>query len=85
MGLLFLCYMSMESRFERDFLDRVARRLARLRCEKGLTQAQLAAHSGLDRVAIANIETGARRPTVTTIYRLASGMGIKPEDIFREL
>lgn len=75
----------MESRAEKAFLDKVAKRLAQLRREKGLTQEQLADNSGLDRVAIANIETGVRRPTVTTIYRLAKGMGAKVEDFFKGL
>lgn len=73
----------MESRAEKAFLDKVAKRLAQLRRDKGLTQEQLAEHSGLDRVAIANIETGIRRPTVTTIYRLAKGMGVQVEDFFK--
>ena len=75
----------MESNAESDFLDKVAKRLAQLRRSKNLTQEQLAAKSGLDRVAIANIETGVRRPTVTTIYRLTQSMGVTAEDIFRGL
>ena len=75
----------MESKAERAFLNKVAKRLAQLRHENGLTQEQLADKSGLDRVAIANIETGIRRPTVTTVYRLASGMNVKVEDFFKGL
>ena len=75
----------MESKPEKAFLDKVARRSAQLRHDKGLTQEQLADKSGLDRVAIANIETGIRRPTVTTVYRLAKGMGVKVEDFFKGL
>lgn len=75
----------MESRAEKAFLDKVAKRLAQLRRDKGMTQEQLADRSGLDRVAIANIETGIRRPTVTTIYRLANSMGVKVEEFFRGL
>jgi len=75
----------MANRAESIFLDKVAKRLADLRRKNGLTQEQLADNSGLDRVAIANIETGVRRPTVTTIYRLAKGMGVKVEDLFKDL
>ncbi len=75
----------MESKAEKAFLEKVAKRLAQLRREQGMTQEQLADKSGLDRVAIANIETGIRRPTVTTIYRLAKGMGVKVEDFFKGL
>lgn len=75
----------MESRAEKAFLDKVAKRLAQVRRDKGLTQEQLAENSGLDRVAIANIETGLRRPTVTTMYRLARGMGVQVGDFFKDL
>ncbi len=75
----------MESKAEKAFLEKVAKRLAQLRREQGMTQEQLADKSGLDRVAIANIETGIRRPTVTTVYRLAKGMGVKVEDFFKGL
>lgn len=68
---------------ETAFLNHVAQRLAMLRREHRLTQHQLAERSGLDRVTIANIETGLRRPTVTSIYRISQGMGIKPDEILR--
>ena len=75
----------MKSKPETPFLDSVAKRVAQLRHEHGLTQEQLADRSGLDRVVLANIETGIRRPTVTTMYRLAEGMGVKVEEFFRGL
>ncbi len=75
----------MESKVEKAFLEKVAKRVAQLRREQGMTQEQLADKSGLDRVAIANIETGIRRPTVTTVYRLAKGMSVKVEDFFTGL
>jgi transcriptional regulator with XRE-family HTH domain len=61
---------------ERVFLNTLARRIATLRKERGFTQEKLAAESGIDRVAIANIERGHRRPTVTTLFRMADAMGI---------
>ncbi len=70
---------------EREFLDNLMKRIAQIRKDKSITQEQLAADTGLDRVAIANIETGKRRPTVTTIYRLAKGLGVKIEDLFTGL
>jgi transcriptional regulator with XRE-family HTH domain len=70
---------------EKEFLDKLMKRIAQIRRDKSITQEQLAADTGLDRVAIANIETGKRRPTVTTIYRLAKGLGVKIEDLFTGL
>lgn len=70
---------------EKEFLDKLMHRIAQIRKDKAITQEQLAAETGLDRVAIANIETGKRRPTVTTIYRIAKGLGVKIEDLFKNL
>lgn len=70
---------------EKEFLDKLMKRIAQVRRDKSITQEQLAADTGLDRVAIANIETGKRRPTVTTIYRLANGLGVNIEDLFKDL
>lgn len=70
---------------EKDFLDKLMRRMAQIRKDKSITQEQLAAETGLDRVAIANIETGKRRPTVTTIYRISKGLGVKIDDLFKNL
>ena len=70
---------------EKEFLDKLMRRIAKIRKEKSITQEQLAAETGLDRVAIANIETGKRRPTVTTIYRIANGLGVKVEELFKSV
>jgi transcriptional regulator with XRE-family HTH domain len=70
---------------ETQYLDALAKRIAMLRKNKGMTQERLAAESDIDRVALANIETGKRRPTVTTIYRLSEALGVKVEEVFKKL
>lgn len=65
------------------FLNDFAKHLAEIRRSKGMTQEQLSVEAGIDRVALANIETGKRRPTVTTIYKLARGLKIKPIEFFK--
>jgi transcriptional regulator with XRE-family HTH domain len=64
------------------FFQRLARQLATMRKLRGLTQEQLAAEAGLDRVAIANIETGRRNPTVMTLFKLADALGVEVKDFF---
>jgi transcriptional regulator with XRE-family HTH domain len=73
------------TRNEEQFLDALCKRIAAVRKEKGFTQEKLASEASLDRVAIANIETGRRRPTVTTVYRLAVALKVKPEVFFKDL
>lgn len=70
---------------EEKMLDALSRRIAVLRKAKGFTQERLASESSMDRVALANIETGKRRPTVTTILRLAIALGVEPKEFFDKL
>jgi DNA-binding XRE family transcriptional regulator len=70
---------------EKQFLDSLAKRIASLRKSKSITQEKLAADADIDRVALANIETGKRRPTVTTVYRISRALNIRIEDIFKGL
>ena len=67
------------------FLDKLSARLVELRRKADMTQEELAELAEIDRVALANIETGRRRPTVTTIHRIAVGLGVSVEDVFKGL
>jgi DNA-binding XRE family transcriptional regulator len=64
------------------FFNTLSRQLVAMRKMRGLTQEMLAAEAGLDRVAIANIETGRRNPTVLTLFKLADAMGVEVKDFF---
>jgi len=44
--------------------------------EAGLSQAELAARSGVDQSAISFLERGRRRPTRKTMTRLAKALGV---------
>lgn len=70
---------------QQKFLDQLASQIVHLRKAKGMTQEQLAGEAGIDRVALANIETGKRRPTVTTMYKIASGLKVDMATIFKDL
>jgi len=67
---------------QEDFLDKLAKRIAELRKSKSMTQERLAAEAGIDRVALANIETCKRRPTVTTVYKISRALEIPLADFF---
>lgn len=54
-------------------------RLARV--ARGLTQTEIADRAELSRVAYRNIETGAARPRVDTLVRIASILGVRLEDL----
>jgi len=70
---------------QEQFLHSLAKRIVELRRSKNMTQERLAAEADIDRVALANIETNKRRPTVTTIYKIARALNVPVEDIFKRL
>ena len=55
-----------------------ARRLRRLRQERGRSQEQLAALAGLDRTYVSSCEAGRRNATIRTIARLSSALDVDP-------
>lgn len=71
-----------------DFLNmriRLGKRIQELRNEKGLTQEELAATSGLDRVSIGYIEQGKRAPRLSTLLVVSKSLKVKLADIFRDI
>ena len=47
-----------------------------IREERGLTQSELASHSGISRATIQNVESGKQSPTVETLDALAGALGV---------
>jgi transcriptional regulator with XRE-family HTH domain len=54
---------------------KIARELIRLRKRQGLSQTGVARRAGLKQPAIARLESGAVRPTLDTIRRVAQALG----------
>jgi transcriptional regulator with XRE-family HTH domain len=57
----------------------------RMREEIGLTQGQLAVRSGLSPIYIGTIENGRRDPSLSTVYGLAKGLGLRTGELFGRL
>lgn len=64
--------------------DTVGQNLATLRAALELTQDGLAAESGVPRSVIAAIEVGTRNPALTTLFKLARGLGVSVEQLVAE-
>lgn len=58
-------------------------RVREIRQEQGLTQVELAEISGLHRVTVAKIETGQLDVQLSTVHRLAGGMGLPVSELLR--
>jgi transcriptional regulator with XRE-family HTH domain len=59
-----------------------AANITRIRERRGLTQEQLGWEAGLHQTAIARIESGERKPTLDTIFKLAAGLEVPPAELF---
>jgi transcriptional regulator with XRE-family HTH domain len=55
--------------------------LRRLRIDLGLSQEALALSAELQRNYISLMELGQNQPTITTIFKLADALGIKPSKL----
>lgn len=62
-------------------LHSFGQRLTRLREERNLSITDLAARCGLDARHIGRIEAGEVNILVSTVFRLAKGLGISPGDL----
>lgn len=64
--------------------ETIGRRIVAARKAKSMSQEKLAAESGVDRSHMGYIEQGRRRPTVSTLYRIARSLDIKLADLFKD-
>jgi transcriptional regulator with XRE-family HTH domain len=66
-----------------DMRTLVGRNFARLRQEKGLTQEEVEARSGISQQYISSLERGKRNPTVITLYLLAQALGVSHVELVK--
>lgn len=67
-----------------DLQKLFGRNVRRLREERGLTQAELAARAGLNRSYVGGVERGQRRIGIGNIAKLARALAVKVETLFAE-
>jgi transcriptional regulator with XRE-family HTH domain len=60
-------------------------RLKELRLDANMTQEELAAATDLTQSTLSRLENGQRRPRPKTLRRLAEALGVKPQDLDRDL
>lgn len=66
---------------KQDALRKLGRRLAELRLRQNLTLEQLSASSGIALRELAAIEAGESDPAITTVFHIARGLGLSPNEL----
>lgn len=66
------------------FLAKVARNLRFYRVQQRWSQTQLAQKSGVPDSTISSLESGRRKPTLTTLYLLAKGLEVPLQVLLKE-
>ena len=61
----------------------ISQKIIHFRNEKKVTQEKLALNAGLNRAYIGYIERGERKPTITTLVKIAEALGIKLYKLFQ--
>lgn len=60
-------------------------RILKARTNKGMSQEKLATDSGIDRSHMGFIEQGRRKPTLSTLFKIAKSLNLSLEDLFQGL
>lgn len=70
---------------DNSFYKAVAKRVASIRRQAGMTQVEGARRANLNRSLLARIETGAENLSLQTLSRLALAYGVRPEAFLADL
>ncbi|OYZ16428.1 MAG: hypothetical protein B7Y35_00310 [Sphingomonadales bacterium 28-64-96] len=68
---------------ESNLVALFASNLRRLREDLNLSQEEVAHRSGLDRTYISGCERGVRNPTLATVEKISSALGVQPDHLLR--
>lgn len=65
-----------------EFAKELGQRIRQLRLEKNMSQEELAFKSGLSAAHLGQIERALKNPTVDTVGKIASALGVPPAALF---
>lgn len=68
-----------------DIYKAVGERIIAERKAKNMSQEQLATDSGIDRSHMGFIEQGRRKPTLSTLFKIAQSLDMSLEQLFKDL
>lgn len=62
-------------------MTRMRQNVTRLRKARKLTKYKLAQHAGISRAYLGAVEAGKSDPSVSTLVKIASALGVKPGEL----
>lgn len=68
-----------------NIYKQIGERIIDARKARGMSQEKLAEESGIDRSHMGFIEQGRRKPTLSTLFKIAHSLGITLEQLFKGL
>ncbi len=68
-----------------EIYKEIGKRIISARKAKNMSQENLASESNIDRSHIGFIEQGRRKPTISTLYKIAESLDISIEQLFKGL
>lgn len=63
----------------------LGKRILKARTDRGMSQERLATDSGIDRSHMGFIEQGRRKPTLSTLSKIAKSLNLSLEELFKNL
>ena len=66
-------------------ISQVAANVTRLREERKMSQVELSRRSGVDLRTVTRLEAKRREPGVSTLARIARGLGVAPAELWRDV
>lgn len=65
--------------------EKLGQRIKKLRNEKGISQEKFALLIDMDRTYFASVESGKRNISIVNIEKIANGLNISLEELFKDL
>jgi len=72
-----------EKKYSLSCVSQLGKRVCYLRKERHLSQLQLSLDSGVAKNYLSDLERGERNPTLSVLTRIAMGLGVTLEELFR--
>jgi transcriptional regulator with XRE-family HTH domain len=68
-----------------ELVNKVGKRIQELRLGKGMSQEDLALKSDINKNYLSDLERGTRNPTIFILKKIADGLEISLEELFKKI